>query len=497
MDSVTAALAATSPFVTCKCSFVATGTKRTWQLWAHCYDCFKELTEGACERCIQTCHVGHRVGKIQKGNFFCDCGAVYNCNAEKLAENAAKGKLAGPIPEGDDDDDDDDDDDYYDDDDINDVDFAKKIQEGVPEFLKFFNHLRTIQYPCKTFYESNTFVAQQLISAIGTNFFFSPLSIRYAMTMVQRGAAENTSKQIAEFFGYSDMVADIDDVVKKFNTDVVRLACAIVVRNDIKLKKRYANNVQKYALISNEDFGNRTAVVEKVNSYISTNTNGDSKNMIKEDMITLDTIIILLSTLYFKAEWRHKFPTELTQKDNFTKSDKSICQVDMMRHTEYFPYYEDDAVQIVELPYTGGEICMGVILPKGADDINLRKYLWNTELYEQQYVRVHLPKFTQRKSLDLIPPMKKCGVVDLFESSCRLDSMVDLPAHVSILIHDAVIEVTEHGTEASAATVFFMIKESCCMPPPPKIFHANRRFIFYIKHMSTNALLFVGDHDGI
>lgn len=143
---------------------------------------------------------------------------------------------------------------------------------------------------------------------------------------------------------------------------------------------------------------------------------------------------------------------------------------------------------------------MGIILPRENIDVNkCGNYLCANIAYTTQYVEVHLPKFTHRKNIDLIPLMQKMGVTDVFSSlKSQLDKMTIIGVtYVSTMIHEAVVIVDEDGTEAAAVTVAVCVNESCSMRKPKStVFYANRSFIYYIKHVPTNTLLFVGDFQG-
>ena len=56
--------------------------------------------------------------------------------------------------------------------------------------------------------------------------------------------------------------------------------------------------------------------------------------------------------------------------------------------------------------------------------------------------------------------------------------------------------VDEDGTEASAVTVAVCQSKCIRNDPEPKIFQADHSFIYYIKHIPTKTLLFVGDFRG-
>ena len=48
------------------------------------------------------------------------------------------------------------------------------------------------------------------------------------------------------------------------------------------------------------------------------------------------------------------------------------------------------------------------------------------------------------------------------------------------------------GTEAAAATVVMMKLGSRPAPSEPKLFHADRPFVFEIRHSKTGTILFAG-----
>jgi serpin B len=66
----------------------------------------------------------------------------------------------------------------------------------------------------------------------------------------------------------------------------------------------------------------------------------------------------------------------------------------------------------------------------------------------------------------------------------------EAPLAISDVIHRAVIDVTEEGTEAAAATAITMMTSS--MPRNVEPFVVDRPFLFYIADEATGAILFEG-----
>ena len=63
---------------------------------------------------------------------------------------------------------------------------------------------------------------------------------------------------------------------------------------------------------------------------------------------------------------------------------------------------------------------------------------------------------------------------------------------ISKVVHKAVIEVNEEGTEAAAASAVVMVKRCALVLDIPEEFKCNRPFLFVIHDKKTNGILFFG-----
>ena len=82
--------------------------------------------------------------------------------------------------------------------------------------------------------------------------------------------------------------------------------------------------------------------------------------------------MLLLNTVYFKADWQYQFNPDYTYTGDFT--DPTVKggtkKVQLMAQTRNFKYYEDNSVQVVELLYKIDSMSAIVILPNGKTDLN-------------------------------------------------------------------------------------------------------------------------------
>jgi serpin B len=169
-----------------------------------------------------------------------------------------------------------------------------------------------------------------------------------------------------------------------------------------------------------------------------------------------------------------------------------------MRH---YRYSEDDSLQILELPYKGGDLSMLVLLPRQVDGLAaVEKTLSAARIGElraklmSQKVEALLPKFKLETRYELNGMLKTLGMKEAFLAGKADFSGIDGGAgelYISLVIHKAFVDVNERGTEAAAATAVVQGAGSANFTPPP-VFRADHPFLFLICDNSSGSILFLG-----
>jgi serpin B len=107
----------------------------------------------------------------------------------------------------------------------------------------------------------------------------------------------------------------------------------------------------------------------------------------------------------------------------------------------------------------------------------------------EQPVRVAVPRFQAGSRFDLARTLQAMGMTDAFQGGradfSGMSGTRDL--FLSMVIHQAEIEVDEEGTEAAAGTVVTMKRGT----PPPRI-TADRPFLYLIRDRQSGCILFLG-----
>ena len=341
------------------------------------------------------------------------------------------------------------------------------------------------------------------------NLFFSPYSISTALAMTYAGARGNTESQMAQTLHFS---LDQEQLHPAFASLESRLK-AVQERGNIKLAVAHSLWPQiDYAflegfislvkenygvLISPVNYAQTEAARKKINTWVEKKTEDKIKDLIPPGLIDALTTLVLVNAIYFKGNWARQFDPSLTKGATFWMRPAEGIEVPMMTQQQDFRYAESESVQVLELPYVGGDLSMFVVLPRKVDGLaelenaltaeNLEK--WTSDLWERE-VFVALPVFKMSGKFMLGGTLASMGMTDAFGSNADFSGMDGSKSlFISEVIHQAFIEVNEEGTEVAAATAVVMARS---IPPPTPTFRADHPFVFLIRDNNTASILFLG-----
>lgn len=344
----------------------------------------------------------------------------------------------------------------------------------------------------------------------------SPLSITYALGMLNNGAAGETQAQINNVLGYGDTGADSINV---FCNKMLYMASSldpltkVLIANNIYLNKDYELNADFVAKAKAyygaepevRDF-NDGQTVNVINKWAADHTEQMITEVLNEQSFNPDYVSYLLNAIYFKGSWASKFNKEETMREVFNQAGgtEEMNYADMMHQTACFEYAEYNGCQALRLPYGNGSFLMTVLLPIQGEGGNALPKVPTASEWQQlnqkmdsALVDVRLPRFETSTDIDLKDIMKKLGMTDAFdERVADFRYFCNVPVYIGLMKQVAKIKVDEEGTEAAAVTVIGMVNEFEGCDPNYKTFHANHPFLYIISERQTGAVFFIGQYTG-
>jgi serpin B len=345
---------------------------------------------------------------------------------------------------------------------------------------------------------------------------FSPASVASALRIALCGARGQTATELARVL-HLDKYPEQQDVAATGprltparpgdgepggGSPTFRAPSTVWIQSGLRLHSMFqARVVTSGVTLADADFAAAPeAARAEINRVIADQTAGKITGLLASGTITALTRLVLASAVYLKAAWTDPFPERATADAPFYPDgpDGAALAVPMMRGTASRAYLRGDGYQAVLLPYRDIGLAMAVLLPDGPLPA-LRPKLAAAGLggllagTARHQVTLSLPRFRLEAAFDLIPALRRLGVVAAFGGDADFSEITgDARLRIGAVAHKAYIDVDEQGTEAAAATAVVIRALSAMRPPPSVTMVVDRPFLFAIVETATGRPLFLG-----
>ena len=343
----------------------------------------------------------------------------------------------------------------------------------------------------------------------------SPISITYALGMLNNGAAGETQAQINKVLGFGETGADgINAFCRKMLTEAPNLdkLTKVMIANTIYMNKGYQLNSDFVAKAKDyydaepetRDFYD-DQTMDVINQWASDHTEKMIEKVLDKDEFDPSAVSYLLNAIYFKGAWAEKFDKAKTKDEAFRKENNQEVQVPMMHQEHEFNYTEDEDCQALCLPYGNNAYRMTILLPKEGKTVYSLAQKLSAKTWQRfqwigstAIVDVKLPRFESKTDVDLKPIMTALGMPNAFDGNlAEFPNFCNVPTYIDLMKQVARIKLNEEGTEAAAVTVIGMDKSTGVPQEPKRVnFHATSPFLYVISEQSTGAIFFIGQYMG-
>jgi serpin B len=383
------------------------------------------------------------------------------------------------------------------------------------------------------------------------NAVFSPTSIALALGMARTGAKGETGTEIDDVLH----ARDVDEVLDGLNAVdqalsgrdgtwkdfdgtkrelALRIANASFGQNGWAIEQAYLDTLAT-------TFGSGLHLVDyktdpeaarqAINGWVSQRTAGRIPELLAPSNVTAATRLYLVNAIYLKAEWEEWFNEDATEKAPFTRLDGSKVDVDMMTRWAggigpVIPYASGSGWQAVDLRYKAPPdtrpLTMTVVLPKDLRAFEstlevdvLERIVAKLDAERQSFIEpdcpaeydagcypydleLFMPRFSIDVRAELSPMLAAAGMPRAFDAASADFSGIHDPAvdgeqiHINGVIHQANIDVDEHGTVAAAATAVGMDTGGGPSALDQHTVRFDRPFLFFVRDIETGTVLFMG-----
>lgn len=363
--------------------------------------------------------------------------------------------------------------------------------------------------------------------------FLSPASVSTAVGFAYRGAKGVTAEELRRVMHYpADPVPYLranGSVLATLNFSgtgrELKAANAIWTQVGMPIEADYLADMAAHAKsgFNAADFKTDPEAARlTINGWVQKETRDNVRDLLVQGIITKRTGAVLVNALYWKGQWASPFAKGATGDEPFTRLDGEVRPLPLMHQRAHFRVLDRSGYAAVQMPYAGGELAMVVILPDRANGlpafeekltaVSLADLLAKLDQAKTRDTVLTLPKLKLEWEADFAETLKDMGAPAAFSDVADFSGIAKLPypggdpdvvgLKIKHVVHKAVLEIDEAGSEAAAATAVVMdvIVTSACRncppPPPPFIFRADKPFMLLLRDTRTGAILFMGRYTG-
>ena len=371
---------------------------------------------------------------------------------------------------------------------------------------------------------SNTFALKllpELTKQPSENVFYSPTSLSLALSLAAAGASGKTQSALNTGLGITDGTnRDRDNAALQQALLQPDPKVALNVSNAVWSDTNFAfrpEYVTQVGTFYNAGAKSLTLSDPKsadiINEWVAAGTNDKIKQIVSPEAIAGATAV-LTNAVYFNGKWSEPFEKSDTKDHDFTPAGGIAYAVPMMHQTKRLGYLgnvpnvtvqEGAGVagnypfEAVRLPYGAGKWAMYAFLPKSGTTLEKLIQTFTPEkwaVWKKAFVRreveVGLPRFKADYFASMKKPLSDVGMAQAFSDNADFSPMFVSGSHrIDDVLHKAVLEVKEEGTEAAAATAV-MMATSAAMPAPKPVVIFDRPFLCLIVNEESGAIVFIG-----
>lgn len=366
--------------------------------------------------------------------------------------------------------------------------------------------------------QRNNLFAFDLLKAIPEykeNFIISPFSISSALAMTYAGAAGETSDQMSRTLYFDPSQEQFHPEYSLYMTRLREMAgdkVQLNIANNLWAQQDYHFLPGFFELLERNygtslnqvDFyrGDREQIRLDINQWVFDETREKISDLILPGILTEDTRLVLVNAIHFFGPWKVEFDPMMTRQDYFTTMAGERLLTDFMFRSDKMNHFAGKNMQALELPYEGDNFSMviilpneGISLPELENELTAEDFLLLIAEMEEKDVDAIIPKFKAETKTDLEEVLALMGMPLAFSNKADFSGMTgEKDLKIDKVIHKAMIEVAEEGTEAAAATAVVIIRKTAIDPNQPRRiqFKADRPFLYAIKDNRFNSILFMG-----
>jgi serpin B len=355
--------------------------------------------------------------------------------------------------------------------------------------------------------------ALELLQRLGpgsANLVISPSSVASVLAMLEPGAAGATQAGIARAMQSAGVpagrqAAQWHALALALRQRATQGGLALDTANALWLQQGFPVRPSYLALLA-ADFGtgvqkgdlqaDPAGAAQAIDKWVAARTDGHITHLVAPAELA-DVVAVVVDAVYLNAPWQSPFDPSLTAPAPFHAAPGATTTVKMMSTGAplYLPVTTGPGLDAAQLAYKGGQFSALVLMPPLGQLAGFERRLSVNSLaslvaaMRAQRADVELPRFQVNSALQLKDVLSAMGMGQSFTNAADFGNISPRPLQLSFIVHDAQVDVTESGTQASAATGGGIAPTAVAARPPLRIVF-DHPFLFLVRDNTSGTVLF-------
>ena len=352
-----------------------------------------------------------------------------------------------------------------------------------------------------------TIMEKILLSGEG-NTVCSPLNTYIAFSLLAEITDGNTRQQVLDMLQVPDIGSLRARVTALWESNYVStpvltslLANSLWLRESTEYNNKTLDRLAQlyYASSFTGDPGSEE-MTRTLQDWTDENTGGLLGEYTKDMMLIPETVLAIVSTIYYKAGWNDTFYSGANTPETFHGTDGDTI-VEMMHKTDMMNIYRTENFTSVGLRLNDSGSMFFYLPQEGVDvkelasdpELLIAASYGSGERWSCPEVNLSVPKFRISSRTDLLEILKALGVTDVCDSDLAdFTPLTEDAKKVSLSSaeHAAMVEIDEDGVTGAAYTEL-MMTDGASLPEETVDIVFDRPFLFVITG-SDGSVLFSG-----
>lgn len=335
------------------------------------------------------------------------------------------------------------------------------------------------------------------------NLLLSPSSVEPLLGALHAGAGGKTAQELGRLLGIKSGPA----AAAAGKSSGLSEGAAMWVNQDWEVKVPFAGILQERWGAAPRPLAIGAApdtAVQEVNAWIAEATAGKIPKLFEAGDFDKDTRLVLACAMAYEGRWDQPFDPEFTKPGDFATGKGRSVQTPFMHQLGRFAsLHGEDGTEVVALGLQGGaQRCVLLLPPRGKDPLKALSAVEErlTPEYcrdlggrlEEGRIELRLPRFNLKARTSVKAALQSLGAGSMFRAGkADFTGINDEPGLcVSVLRHEATLELDEEGARGAAASGAALATRS--VGQPPRLVYFDRPFAFYIEEVASKRILFAG-----